>query len=450
MQIPQLVQKLIDSGLIETVKLINDLYYDDFDAICLNFDTLKKISNLKVGREIILKKNLIPNILKNIKITSAYKKPDVIITGLQILDNISRSDEGKLVLKQNEAIDNISSILDFFQNNDDVLKIGAKIYSKISTPEDVLVLIEQIREIQFKEDYSDLKGLEKALVLISNFILVDDISNVLTQPENLQVIKKIFDSISNLDLKNKDKEYMENYILLNKYFMVIFHRLFNIVPKFFEDEEIKANINKSILNNYQAVCEIKKQNFIQGETKSFSKAFSEYFSSFVDLFEKNYQSKNPEESLIVDITSIIKNESSFLEEERANYSASRILKIANRIKTDSVKKLIEDLFDFMITSVKNSENAETLGNVFEILADYYANKLNECEIKGLTVEKNGSLKLFGSPVAPEKMQKISEYNLKRDALLDVALKFMNEKPKHRKPVKNIIKLLNFNSEAFKL
>jgi hypothetical protein len=402
---------------------------------------LKKISNLKVGREIIIKKNLIPNILKNIKITSAYKKPDVIITGLQILDNISRSEEGKLILKENEAIENISSILDFFQNNDEVLRIGAKIYSKISTPEDVLILIEHIREIQTKEDYLDLKALQKALVLISNFILVDDILNVLTQPENLQVIKKIFDSISNLDLKNKDKEYIESYILLNKYFMVIFHRLFNILPKFFEDEEIKANINKSIINNYQAVCEIKKQNFIQGETKSFSKAFSEYFSSFADLFEKNYQNKNPEESLIVDIVSIIKNENSFLEEERPNYSASRILKIANRIKTESVKKLIEDLFYFMITSVKNSENIEMLGNVFEILADYYANKFTESEIYYLTVEKNGSFYLNGSPVSAEKMQKINEYNSKRDDLLDVSLKFMNEKPIHRKPVKLKFNLL---------
>ena len=43
-QIPQLIQKLIDSGLIETVKLINDLYFDDFEAISLNFDTLRKIS----------------------------------------------------------------------------------------------------------------------------------------------------------------------------------------------------------------------------------------------------------------------------------------------------------------------------------------------------------------------------------------------------------------------
>lgn len=416
------------------MKLINDLYYDDFDAICLNFDTLKKISNLKVGREIILKKNLVPNILKNILITSAYKKPEVVITGLQIIDNLSRSEEGQAILNENAAIDKISTILDYFQNKDEVLRIGAKIYSKICKPEDILDLIDQIKEIQNKEDYSDLKGLEKALVLISNFILVDDICNVLTQPDNLEVIKKIYNSISNLELSNQNKEYMENYILLNKYFMVIFHRLFNIVPKFCEDEEINANINKGIFNNYHAVCEIKKQNSIQGESKSFCLAFSDYFSSFVDLFEKNYQNKNPEEDIILNILNIIKNEISFLEEERPNNSASRILKIANRMKTEKIKNLLEDIFDFMITTVKNSDNIETLANIYEILSDNFKRKYYENKVKDLTVDKNGAYKISGNSIQPEEMQSLTDYNLKRDTLIDIALKFMIEKPKYRQPV----------------
>lgn len=429
-----MIQKLIDSGLIETVKLVNDLYCDDFDAISINFDTLKKISNLKVGRDIILKKNFIPNILKNIKIISAYKKPDVIITGLQILDNLSRSDEGKQSLKENEAIENISTILDSFQNNDYVLRMGAKIYSKISTTQDIINLIQHLKEIQFKEDYSDLRELQKALVLISNFMLVDEICGVLSEPENLQVIKKIFATISNLDLKNHTKEYLENYILLNKYFMIIFHRLFNIIPEFFEDEEIKANINKSILNNYKAVSEIKKQNFIEGDTKSFCLAFSEYFSSFADLFEKKYQNKNPEETFALDILNIIKNESSFLEEERPNYSASRILKISNRLKTESIKKAFEDLFDFFITTVKNSENVETLTNIFDILFEFFFNKYRNAQIKSVSIEKNGILKINGALLDEDKNRLINEYNNKRDLLMDVVLKFMNEKPKYREPV----------------
>ena len=97
---------LIESGLIETVKLINDLYFDNFEAISVNFNTLKKITNLKIGREILMKKNLIPNILKNIKLAANHKSSEVIITGLQILDNLSRSDEGKTTLRNENAINN--------------------------------------------------------------------------------------------------------------------------------------------------------------------------------------------------------------------------------------------------------------------------------------------------------------------------------------------------------
>ena len=43
-QIPSLVSRMLDSGLAETVKIINDLYPDDVDVITMNFDTMKKIS----------------------------------------------------------------------------------------------------------------------------------------------------------------------------------------------------------------------------------------------------------------------------------------------------------------------------------------------------------------------------------------------------------------------
>ena len=36
---------MIESGIIETVKLVNDLYNDDIEIISINFDTMKKISS---------------------------------------------------------------------------------------------------------------------------------------------------------------------------------------------------------------------------------------------------------------------------------------------------------------------------------------------------------------------------------------------------------------------
>lgn len=155
MQVPQLVQKLIDSGLIETVKLVNDLYVDDVDVITMNFDTMKKISNLKLGREFLIKKNLIPNLLKNIKQSAAQRNPKAVISGFTIVDNLLRNETGKEELKKNNAIGNISSILDYFENDDKVLKMGAKIYSKISKPEDMIKEIEKLQEIYNKKDFSD-------------------------------------------------------------------------------------------------------------------------------------------------------------------------------------------------------------------------------------------------------------------------------------------------------
>ena len=66
-QVPQLINKLLDSGLAETIKLVNDLYSDDMPIIATNLDTMKKVSNQKIGREFLIKKGIVPSILKNVK-----------------------------------------------------------------------------------------------------------------------------------------------------------------------------------------------------------------------------------------------------------------------------------------------------------------------------------------------------------------------------------------------
>ena len=44
-QIPQLIDKLLDSGIADTIKLVNDLYSDDPIIIRMNLDIMKRISN---------------------------------------------------------------------------------------------------------------------------------------------------------------------------------------------------------------------------------------------------------------------------------------------------------------------------------------------------------------------------------------------------------------------
>ena len=60
-QIPQLVPTLLESGLADTFNLDEN---QDIDMITLNLDTLRKISNQKMGRDFLISKNFIDKILK--------------------------------------------------------------------------------------------------------------------------------------------------------------------------------------------------------------------------------------------------------------------------------------------------------------------------------------------------------------------------------------------------
>ena len=46
--------------------VINDIYFDDVNVINMNFETMKKVSNLKSGRTELINKDVIPNILRRL------------------------------------------------------------------------------------------------------------------------------------------------------------------------------------------------------------------------------------------------------------------------------------------------------------------------------------------------------------------------------------------------
>jgi Asp-tRNA(Asn)/Glu-tRNA(Gln) amidotransferase C subunit len=376
-----------------------------------------------------------------------------VLVGLSIVDNLTRIEDGKEALKKADLIKNLSDILDFFENNDEVLKMGAKIYSKISKSEDILIEIEKLRKYDDSNDFSDLNELKKTLVLISNFVLVDDISKTLCEPENLKIIKNLFIKISNIELKNKSGEYIKAYVLLNKYFMIIFHRIFNLIPEFFEDEEIEKNINKSILNNWKAINLIRQNagNQSEDELNSFIGAFSEFFRSFAEFYEKNYSKKEPEENTILSILDFFLNDKIFNNDEKANNSACKIIKIANRIKANkaNIRDKIMTLFDFLISTVKFSDDSETLNYASEILHDIYQDRFSKNSISSLEVDKDGIIRYFNVMQSPSAngfnegvvKENVSKYFNIRDILLKVVPDFMMKKPKHRKPVINLIKLM---------
>lgn len=427
-----------------------------------NFEIMKKISNLKIGRENLMKKNLVPNILKNINLAAMLRNKKAVIIGLNIIDNLTRIEGGKEALKEADVIKHLSDILNFFENNDEVLKMGSKIYSKISKPEDVIIEVNKLKSFGDVNDYSDLVELKKILVLISNFILVEDITKVLCQPENITIIKNLFLKISNIDLHNKSPEYIKNYLLLNKYFIIIFHRIFHLIPEFFENEEIEENINKSVLNNWNAICLV-RQNHKQNENnnnnnvfdstnpdsandeiESFNNAFSEFFGSFADFFEKIYKQKDPEDHILLAIMDFFLKDQIFINDEKANNSACKIIKVANRLKNSNerIKNKILSLFDFLISTVKFSDDLETLTYALNILNEIFLDSFSKNLISSLEVNKDGNINLAhllqnsarSSKSETQIMQDINKHFNLRDVLLKIVVDLMNKKPKYRKPV----------------
>lgn len=409
-----------------------------------NFEIMKKISSLKIGRETLIKKNLIPNIIRNTELAALLKNTKGTLIGLNIIDNITRAEGGKEALKKADIIIHLSNILDNFDNNEQVLKMGSKIYSKIAKPEDLLEQLEKIKKFMKADDYSDLTELKKALVLVSNFILVEEILKTLCQPENIKVIKDIFNLTSNLDLEGKSDDYLKTYVLLNKYFMQIFSRIHNTIPEFFNEKEVEDNINKSVMKNFGAISKIRTKLEAENSTElnGFIAAFSAFFGSFADFFEKNYAEKDPDEGVLLEILDIFLKDKIFINDEKANNSACKIIKIANRIKHKfpKVKAKILELFDFLISTVKFSDDCETLEYALDILNDIYTEALNKNNIPALT-SQNGVIKydnLFKGKKDGVSDNQIVEnckkYFNMRDTLFKIILEFMKRKPKYRKPV----------------
>ena len=98
--VPKLIEKLLKSGLAETIKLVNDLNVNDLNIIYLNFDTIKKVSNQKIGREFLIEKGLVSSVLKNIQNCSKFdQKGKVVICGLNVLENLCKNENGKNTIK---------------------------------------------------------------------------------------------------------------------------------------------------------------------------------------------------------------------------------------------------------------------------------------------------------------------------------------------------------------
>ena len=346
-QIPQLMNKLLENNLTDTIKLINDTYIDDINILNMNSDTTKKVSNLKNGREEILKKNLIPSILKNLVKSAQKKQIKSVVNNFTTLENIARNDEGKNEIKKCDGIKIIAEVLDIFNENDEILGKGEKIYTKICTEEDVKNLIEKLKNN--KENFNEIKLI---MLILSNVVLVEEFAKIVN--ENIKIFIEIFNNL----LNNKNDN--ENLLLILRYFCLLFKRIFNYYPNEYYFNE----------NNKELILNITKSITLINETFS-CKNFNQFFSAYSSLIYQNFKYKIFDTNVLIFILEkiIINNYENNKNNENFNFASSLIFKILAELSKND-EKLIEILIkniEFIKKIIENSEEKQTLFNLFSCL-----------------------------------------------------------------------------------
>ena len=387
-QIPQLVPSLLDSGLVDTFNFEEE----NLDMISLNLDTLKKLSNQKVGRDFLISKNFVEKIIKNIKISSQKNSMDSVLCGLSILDNLSRNEEGKQAIKESGGIDCLSEVLDVMGHVDYLIRMSSKIYGKIAIADDMKSQIESLKEFYEKIkagglDSVDLQKVKKCLVLISNFMLVEELGKQLQNLENFKILEGTFEEIQKANLDGKGNDILKGYVLINKYFMQIFYRLFSLQTSIYnkntEAGKEEAKLLNTIQNSIKKIWEISKK---LSENDIFE-AFSGYFSSYGEIIIQKYKILKENQELDEELSNLlcyintnvlVQGQKNFRREDiNSHRIASTILKISDELgihneKETKKKELVQSLstcLPYLESLFTESDEDEILCNSLEVIYD---------------------------------------------------------------------------------
>jgi hypothetical protein len=234
-------------------------------------------------------------------------------------------------------------------------------------------------------------------------MLVDDICKLLCNEDKLKLLQNLFEKIFNLSLESRSPEYIKTYILLNKYFMIVFNRLFTRLPDLVENLKLNFLINESIKKNWQIIKDIITLNTESKDTiDSYIKVFKDYLSSYTDLYDRNNKNKKPDLLITNFLLSVLEYLNKYLLlDEKSNLSSSKIFKIAQQIgDNNEIRQRIDILFDYIIKIVETSEPPTTLSNVLEVILWILSEFTDKKEYR-------------------------------RDKVLPVIINFMNNKPKLR-------------------
>ena len=228
-QVPQLINKLLDAGIAETIKLVNDLYADDIYVIRLNLDTMKKVSNQKNGRDFLVKRGIVPSILATIKKCTQRGDANAVSNGLIVVDNLCRNDEGKKEVKEADAPNILCDVLETFSESPKIINKSAKLDT-----DDNQKIIDDIRDDS---------------ALVSNLMLVDDLCKIVCKPDNFDMLVELFNKLCKIDLTNKKPGYVKDYIQVKKHFMTLFKRAFDQMPECLDKNTEKGQKYKGLIDN---------------------------------------------------------------------------------------------------------------------------------------------------------------------------------------------------------
>ena len=395
-QIPQLVPTLIENNIIEAINLTSDIdskndKYDG-DFIQLNLNTLKQISTQKAGRDYLISKNYIEKIMDNIKKSSDNKDINSDLCGLGILENLCRNEEGKKAVKDSNCIDCLSHVLTQLGHDQSILKMCAKIYCKIASVDDLKKQLELLKKY-YEENKNSGKyddnfvEINKSLELVSNFMLVDELGKQLQEIDNFELLKNLFIQIQKINLDEKEEDFINLFISLNKNFMIIFFRLFNLDGTILEkNKELMKHILSSVSKNWEAVKDLYSQELF--------KVFNSYFVSYGDIINQNYNliEKNKEEKIDPDFVDKLiyinknilvtgqKNLNVDKNDSTPHYIACKLVKICDELslkedsinKTDNQNQIISSLiecYNYLEFLFINKEDEEILCDSLEVIFD---------------------------------------------------------------------------------
>ena len=395
-QVPQLANILIESGLLETVKFLNDNHGNKIGVNNILYKIMSKVTNHRKGRENIINNKLIPGLLTYIKQNLKSNKAESIFNGLIIMDNICRSEKGKGILKDLNAFEILGETLETFFNDSQIIHKIVKIFSKLVSVKDVLEKINKIKNILSSDENDNIEKnmieLNDILNSISNFMLVQDLGKEVCSTDNIKIIIELFIKLYSIDLQNKNKEFLINYVTLMKYFMLIFKRMMDYDSEYLDENSNKGKLFIPIINN---ILDCVKKNWqgiypiIQNDEKDtilndFKHFFSIYCEIFTSLYNSIYKNNNAILPLIEYILEniIIKSKDNYYKDDKFNYYFSFILKIINEIllanqNIDDLNHLLINCFPYFKNVISNSENWMTLSNFLDLIFSIIKLNINE-------------------------------------------------------------------------